>query len=132
MKRILFLTIFAITFQCVDAQPAKRGERIEALKVAYITQVLKLTADEAQKFWPVYNSYFEEMKKVRQSNRDDEIKFQEEALAVKKRFKPEFKKILNDDVRVNLVYKADNDFRAELQKELQKRIEKRRQQNQPQ
>ena len=128
MKRILLFVIFAISTSIVQAQQGQRAERIEALKVAYITQVLKLTAEEAQKFWPTYNSYFEELKKVRQANKEDELKFQEEALAVKKKFRPEFKKILNDDARVNLVFKAEGEFRAELKKELQKRLEQRKQQ----
>lgn len=128
MKRILLFVIFAISITTVHAQQGQRAERIEALKVAYITQVLKLTAEEAQKFWPTYNSYFEELKKVRQANKEDELKFQEEALAVKKKFRPEFKKILNDDARVNLVFKAEGEFRAELKKELQKRMEQRKQQ----
>lgn len=130
MKRILLFIIFALSITLIHAQPGQgqRAERIEALKVAYITQVLKLTAEEAQKFWPTYNSYFEELKKVRQANKEDELKFQEEALAVKKKFRPEFKKILNDDARVNLVFKAEGEFRAELKKELQKRMEQRKQQ----
>jgi hypothetical protein len=32
-------------------------DRIKAQKVAYITEQLDLTVDEAQKFWPIYNRY---------------------------------------------------------------------------
>ena len=128
MKNFLFLLIFvAVTVNVTNAQPPKRLERIEALKVAYMTQTLKLTADEAQKFWPVYNSYMDEMKKVKQSNKDDELAFQEAALGVRKKYKVEFKKILIDDFRVNQVFKAEAEFRQELQRELQKRIQQRRQ-----
>jgi|APLak6261672720_1056091.scaffolds.fasta_scaffold04795_2 hypothetical protein len=129
MKKFLFLLLFiTFTLNVTNAQPPKRLERIEALKVAYMTQALKLTADEAQKFWPVYNSYIVEMKESKKSNKDDELAFQEAALGVRKKYKIEFKKILTDDFRVNQVFKAEAEFRQELQKELQKRIQQRRQQ----
>jgi hypothetical protein len=36
---------------------SERFERIQAMKVAYITQELKLTPEEAEKFWPLYNEF---------------------------------------------------------------------------
>lgn len=38
------------------AQGPKK-EKIKALKVAYLTNNLSLTATEAEKFWPIYNAY---------------------------------------------------------------------------
>ena len=35
----------------------KNKEKIQALKVAHITQTVSLTKEEAQKFWPLYNTY---------------------------------------------------------------------------
>ncbi|HNF29798.1 MAG TPA: hypothetical protein PKG56_05850 [Chitinophagaceae bacterium] len=125
MKQILILfTFVALSFSSL-AQSNKRGEKVQALKVAYMTQVLKLTPQEAQSFWPVYNTYFEESKKARMNNTNDELKYQEEALNIKKKYKPEFKKILNDESRANLVFKAERDFLVELQKEVKKRIQQR-------
>ena len=34
-------------------------EKIKALKIAFITEELNLTSNEAEKFWPVYNKYDE-------------------------------------------------------------------------
>ncbi len=34
-----------------------RKEKVEALRIAYITKELDLTETEAQVFWPVYNEY---------------------------------------------------------------------------
>ncbi len=135
MKRIILTFLFVLLAKMFFAQPkggAQRGERIEALKVAYITQALKLTAEEAQKFWPIFNSYVAELKKAKMDNKDDELTFQEQALAIKKKYKPEFKKILNDDTRVNTIFKAEGEFRNELKKELQKRMEERRKKQPPQ
>ena len=39
------------------AQKNAGFERIKAQKVAYITDELDLTPQEAEKFWPIYNSY---------------------------------------------------------------------------
>ena len=53
---ILFLLVTTFAF----AQGHKeKQEKIKALKVAYITEQLELTTDEAQKFWPIYNDYQE-------------------------------------------------------------------------
>lgn len=131
MKKFLFIAIFIITIILqVDAQPQRKGERIEALKIAYITQALKLTVEEAQNFWPVYNTYTQEIKTARLNIKEDELKFQEDVLNIKKKYKADFKRILKDDFRVNQVYKVEGDFRIELQKELKKRMLQRQQRQQ--
>lgn len=131
MKQFLFLTIFVIgSFKVSIAQPQqpfKGAERVKALKIAYITQALNLTSDEAQKFWPVYNVYDNEIKKARQTNLDDQLKIEEAVLNIRKKYKPEFKKILSDDARVNQVFRVDADFINELKKELRKRQQLRQQ-----
>ncbi len=114
---------------CV-AQPPKGGKRLEAIKIAYVTNALKLTEEEAQKFWPVFNQYTAEMKIARKANWDDELKREEAILEIRKKYKPEFKKILVDDARVNQIYKLEKEFISMLQKELKERREQRRQQQQ--
>mgnify|MGYP000102795358 FL=1 len=129
MKKKLILYVFAMAaFVLSFAQPrggGMRADRIEAVKIAFMTKYINLSADEAQKFWPTYNAYNNEIKKVRQANMQDELAFGEAVLNIKKRYKPEFKKILNDDVRVNNTFKAEGEFRVELQKELKKRIQEK-------
>ncbi len=39
------------------------SDRIEAMRISFITQRLDLTPEEAQKFWPVYNEYRKELDK---------------------------------------------------------------------
>lgn len=43
-----------------DEQRKKEWERIQAEKIAFITQELDLTPEEAQVFWPVYNQCWKE------------------------------------------------------------------------
>ncbi len=119
MKKIILLLAFftGLNYFCY-AQPG-RGEKLEALKVAFITKELNLTSVEAQKFWPVYNGYFDELKKARQENKQDQLKFEEAALNIRKKYKPEFKKILNNDEdRVNKLYRLETEFRDRLRKEM--------------
>jgi hypothetical protein len=72
MKRLftlltLFLGLAVVTVAQDDGDDAKSegGGRIEALKIAYITKKLNLSTDEAQKFWPIYNKYMDEIRKTR-------------------------------------------------------------------
>lgn len=44
-------------------------EKIKSLKVAFITEKLSLTPEEAQAFWPLYNTHEEEMNTFRSMER---------------------------------------------------------------
>ncbi len=103
--------------------PPPPGERpnIEAIKVAYITKQLNLSAEEAQKFWPVHNAYMAELKKARDANREAELAFEEQALSIRKKYNNDFKKILNGDDRVNTVFKLDRNFNDMMRQEMMKR-----------
>ncbi|MDD2792439.1 MAG: hypothetical protein PHD73_04615 [Sediminibacterium sp.] len=117
-------------------QPAPRVNA-EALKVAFITRQLNLSVDEAQKFWPIHNSYMEELKKARVENKENELAFEEKALAIRKKYNADFKKILNSDERANRVLKLEKDFNNMMRKELVERMKKnpafqKRMENNPQ
>lgn len=73
MKHIL-ATLFLISLAWnISAQKDKRDgdkhERMEALKIGFITNKLELTSEESQKFWPIYNEY-----KVHRKSLRDEYK----------------------------------------------------------
>ncbi len=59
MKTYITLILSLIIATGAIAQETKESkrEKIKALKVAFITERLELTPDEAQTFWPVYNIY---------------------------------------------------------------------------
>lgn len=129
MKKANVLTIIlsCISFlgfaQQADTPPV--GNNIQALKIAFVTKELALTPDEAQKFWPVYYNYLGEVKKARQERKVDVLIFEETVLNIRKKYKNDFKKVLNTDDRVNKVLSIDRDFNNVLKKELQKRIQNR-------
>jgi hypothetical protein len=60
-KNILISIMFLMPALMLIAQqgpgPEGKREKIKALKVAYITEQLQLTPEEAQRFWPVYNEF---------------------------------------------------------------------------
>lgn len=125
MKYIFTLLFFLGSFQFIAQAQERDGERLEALKVAYLTKKLNLNTEEAQKFWPVYNDYIADMKKVRQENRGgDELKREEKLLEVRKKYQASFSKALSAD-RANQFFKAEKEFYSYVQKELQERRQQR-------
>jgi hypothetical protein len=56
MKKYIFLILFLITTFSYG-QNGKKLERIKALRIAYISNKLNLTSEEAEKFWPVFNTF---------------------------------------------------------------------------
>lgn len=126
------MTVFAIVVSIAAmAQPQPRPQeknvkndprkftRVnpEALKIAFITRELNLTAEESQKFWPVHNAYMEEMKNARKTQMGNEIAFEEKALAIRKKYNADFKKILNSDERANRIFQAEKGFNHVMGKE---------------
>lgn len=140
MKKLLILSavILLSSFQFVKAQdelePSKR-ERLEALKVAYLTEKLNLTPEEAQRFWPLYNEFEEKKGELRKQKRDNESKtklnffemsddglsdaidqqldLEQQELNLKKEYNERFKKILPIK-KVAKLYAAEHGFRKEL------------------
>jgi Spy/CpxP family protein refolding chaperone len=59
MKKNLNYTLFLLIFTTtVFAQPNQdKRDKIKALKIAYISEELALSTQEAEKFWPIYNTF---------------------------------------------------------------------------
>lgn len=138
MKKILLVCgVMMCLVAGVYAQeetPEKRDERIDALKIAFITERLELTSKEASGFWPVYNEFEAEMKKLRKKNHDavkaykaktnpteqESEKFLNDQLAAKqqevdliRKYIPEFKKVLPAD-KVAKLMMIEHDFKKRL------------------
>lgn len=122
MKNILLIiTIFlsSITLQAQDG--ATKKEKIQALKIAFITQKLELTSDEAQKFWPVYNRYDAEIKQTIMDNRGgDAIDKEEKILNIRKKYRTEFTKVLGQP-KTNKFFNTEREFRGVLMRNLKNR-----------
>ena len=121
-KLLLILFLFISSAYICSAQDGNKDkEKIEAVRTAYITNQLNLTPEEAQKFWPIYNRYFSEVKKAQQESPDDIVAFQEKLVNIRKKYKADFKSVLGTDERVNKVYTAEAKFNSMLQNELKSR-----------
>ncbi|PWS26754.1 hypothetical protein DHW03_12030 [Pedobacter yonginense] len=74
MKNLFFATILLLLPTMLLAQRQK-GEEIESLKIAYFTQKLDLSPDEAKIFWPIYNEMQREQLALRKERMQKMISF---------------------------------------------------------
>lgn len=144
MKTILtfFASMFLLMNSMIAQPPPPDGpgnEKIEALKIGFITKRLSLTPEESQKFWPVYNQYEAEKKQIRQStlgtlkemkedgdftNAEAEqaiakhIEFKVKDLDLTKKYVVEFRKIL-PATKVAKLVTAEEHFKKMLMKQAQ-------------
>ncbi|MGN6194359.1 MAG: hypothetical protein ACTHOB_05440 [Ginsengibacter sp.] len=123
---LLFLLIFgSFSFAIAQNKNGQRNEKIQDLKIAFITQKLQLTSSEAEKFWPVYNDYQNEIRQLRVNRSDDALENEQKLLDIRKKYKPSFEKIVGPQ-RVNDLYNAEREFRNALIR----RLKEQKQQNQ--
>jgi hypothetical protein len=119
MKRILLLAaLITMATSMVRAQ-----ERMESLRIAFITRQLQLTPQEAQVFWPVFNIYDEEMKRTLKDLRQkgaSEIELEEKILELHKKYKPNFLKVISEE-KFNSLMRAERTWGEMLRKEMQRR-----------
>jgi hypothetical protein len=140
MKKYIYLLVIVASIS-LNAM-AQKGERLEAMKIGFITERLNLNSDEAKVFWPIYNKFTDDMKKLRQSSKgkiseemadmpamtdveaekvlNDMVNFKIQEADLLKKYALEFKKVLPVK-KVVLLFKAENDFKRELLKKLAKR-----------
>jgi len=140
MKRgQIFLIILALfSLQQVKAQNPNL-DKLNGYKIAFFTQRLNLTSQEAEKFWPVYNDFQNKRNSLQQErallNRninqnelnmtdkemidagDKLISFQVQEAALAQEFHKKVKEILSPRKVIRL-YQAENQYRLQLLNEL--------------
>lgn len=132
---LLFTFLSLLTLR-IDAQQGG-PLRVQALRVAFITERLDLTPAEAQVFWPVYNEYqdkrealrkesHENRRKVREQGdqlsdeellrlADEEMRIRQEDVRLQSELHEKLKKILPAKKLAQL-YIAEEDFKKKLVK----------------
>ena len=128
---LIFIMLFA---SLLEAQPLKSDQekkladlrKIQAMEMAFITKELNLSPDEAQKFWPVFNQYRNEIKGVaRDKSGNDQLEKQQRMLDLRKKYREDFTRVISQD-RANRVFGAEDEFKTLVRREFQKRqVEKR-------
>ncbi|MXN90439.1 sensor of ECF-type sigma factor [Flavobacterium sp. Sd200] len=63
--KVLITALLFFTLSGFSQTHDEKRAQIKALKVTYLTTELKLTTEEADKFWPVYNAYEEKQYNIR-------------------------------------------------------------------
>ncbi len=138
MKTLMLNILLMVLIGQVNAQhKPETEEKIKSKKIAYLTDALKLTPDEAQKFWPIYNQKEEEHKELRKQIRDiqkekkiedmtdaEAEKMLEQIMAIKqkeldteKKYLAKFKEVVSLK-KVALLHKAEMEFRRQMVKEI--------------
>lgn len=71
MKHLYKILLLLILLSLPTAGFSQHGDKdkVEALRVSFITKKLELTTSESEKFWPVYNEYNDKIKAVRKNLR---------------------------------------------------------------
>lgn len=142
MKNYLFILLLVACLKGY-AQEADmpKSEKIESLKIAFITEKLSLTSKEAEMFWPVFNQFDKEMKSIRQKQRSASAQFKSKAAPAEaeaekfiaeqlllkqqetdllKKYIPSFKKVI-PTAKVAMLLSIEHEFKMELLKKIKDR-----------
>lgn len=124
-----------------EGRSDEKSDQIEAAKVAFITQELDLTVEEAQRFWPIYNehtSVMEALKPNRPTKNLDVLSDQEAADMLDQILEDENKRHrLKEEYILNLqnvlpprkllkLYHLDKEFKRKMLRKFKSKHEKRR------
>lgn len=138
MKKNILLTVFMLLSLIGFSQD--KHEKIKALKTAYLTEQLNLTKTEAEKFWPIYNTFEEEKNALRNDAHNDRKEVDVENLteaqakdmlaemkALNNRRNEIYNNLLTDlqkvisAKKIVLLKKAEDDFNKKMFEEYRKR-----------
>jgi hypothetical protein len=74
MKNLLLLSLlFCAPFLSFSQNRSDRNSEIESYKIAYLTQKLELSSDDAKTFWPIYTEYQKEQSVLRREKSEKMI-----------------------------------------------------------
>lgn len=64
-KQLIPILILLVSFTGFAQRGGEIQEKIKAQKIAFITDKLELTSEEAQQFWPIYNEFEAKVEKIK-------------------------------------------------------------------
>lgn len=142
-KTLLLGLLLSICIPQVWAQEEEEqgDDRVESLKIAFITEKLNLSSTEAKNFWPVYNEFEGQIKKLRAKEKEninsmkaktnitdadadkfmtDQLSLKQQQLDLTKKYVVEFKKVLPAK-KVARLLMLEQEFKQQLLKRLKER-----------
>jgi hypothetical protein len=135
MKAIYCLGIALFIVTSINAQRQRPNmdarvaelKKIQAMELAFITKELNLNPQEAQKFWPIFNQYRNDLKQAAQAKEyKDNLDRQQKMLDVRKKYRDDFEKVVSQE-RANKVFGAEDEFKSLVRREFQKRQAEKKQ-----
>jgi hypothetical protein len=144
MKKIFILlaTVYCLPlFAQQEEFEETKNERIESLKIGFITEKLALTSKEAELFWPIYNKYENEIRAIRRQQRNmtksfqqktnnseaesdkyllDQLSLKQQEVDLLKKYIPLFKKVL-PTTKVAKLLVLEQAFKIKLLQQLKTR-----------
>jgi len=134
LRSLLALLLLAAVPSAVLAQGGRRLNQLESARIAYITNKIALTQDQAQKFWPVYNEFVSKRRDVNKRMRllrmndattlsDQQIKdnltqaltLRQTEVNLEKEYFEKFQKVLSIR-QVGQLFQAEREFTKEVLK----------------
>jgi hypothetical protein len=137
-KYYFFTLLFFVIANFAFSQTDKK-EKIDALRVAFITKKVNFTTQEAEAFWPLYNEMNDKLEAVRKTFRQQynaktnydfqtdkeaeaylnaELQLKQKEFEIYKEYYEKFKKVLPVK-KVAAVRRAEEDFKKEIIKTIQ-------------
>lgn len=141
MKQLTIIIALLLSVSVLQAQHKKEEklEKVRSQKIAFLTQKMNLSPDEAQVFWPVYNEFSAQKEALNKKKRDamvelkqkwtDATDSQKEAVAdqliafrmeeakLDQSYHAQFKQVLPID-KVLKLYQAELQFKNYLMKQI--------------
>ena len=151
MKKILTFALIIVGFTAIaqnkNQQDAK--SKLEAARIALITDRLGLTPEQAQQFWPIYNEYAEQRRAIQQEFRESRkgldmenlseeqsqamvrarMQGKQKQLDLETRYSERLMNVINTRQLMSLK-KAEDDFRGMIIRRLEQRRQQQVQQQQ--
>jgi hypothetical protein len=138
MKKYIYIFIILFFAFISKSQSNSKRDKIDELRVAFITAKVKLTNQETQQFWPLYNELNDKLDVLKKTYRINYIKnfnaelitdkeadalltaeivLKQKEIDLNKAYYEKYKKILSIK-KIALIKMAENDFKKELIKNI--------------
>jgi hypothetical protein len=127
------IAVLTILILCsIGSSPVAGQDKIEQLRLNYITRELDLTGEELGKFTPIYQQYVADMRSLRQNfmpqndadvstlTVDRQLEFEQKKLDLKKRFVPQFERAIGHN-KLNRMVHAEENFKRNVMRAIHHR-----------
>ncbi len=134
---VLLMLLILAGLQAYPQQQNRQSahDQIESLRIAFISQQLNLSPEEAQRFWPIYNAYRNESEALQKSypgqlTADQQLELEQKKLDLKRKYKPQFETALGKE-KLNQLYNLEHKFQEKLKEIREQRMQQRSAQGRP-